>query len=216
MSLLSAEQARAFNRPATTYTNTTKSLLVMDSALQEKMVDKCDICYVLAKKNMAFRKYPELESRHGVNLDQTYTTKDFAKTLCITLRNCKSHCDAFIHCLGKSQYALHFKCHKQQIILEYHRHEVVAIPDTQSPETPSDTLQESSLTAATRVPFKQLFFDGTHRYTKRNHTPYITLLKQVAPKTGTIMCLHFCIIILRKEECSEKLQCYWGRNIWSG
>ena len=40
------------------------------------------ICYLLAKENMAFRKYPaihELETCHGVDLGQTYATKDSAK-----------------------------------------------------------------------------------------------------------------------------------------
>lgn len=139
MSVLSAEQARAFNRPVSTYMYApiAKSLLVMDSALQEKMVKKF---YVLAKRNMAFRKYPELESRHGVNLGQTYAMKDSAKTF--THYIAESQCNAFIHCLSNAQYALfvvtkiifkremklHFKSHRQRgrkilkIGLEYHRH----------------------------------------------------------------------------------------------
>ena len=47
------------------------------------MCKKFDICYVLAKENLAFRKYPaihQLESRHGVDLGQSYTTKDSAKS----------------------------------------------------------------------------------------------------------------------------------------
>ena len=61
------------NRPITTYAPIAKSLLVMDKSLQEKMGKKFDICYIIAKENMAFRKYPaihELESRHGVELGQ--------------------------------------------------------------------------------------------------------------------------------------------------
>ena len=55
----------------------------MDKSLQERMGRKFDICYVLAKENLSFRKYPaihELESRHGVDLGQAYVTKDSAKS----------------------------------------------------------------------------------------------------------------------------------------
>ena len=69
MSLLSAEQAKAMNRPITSYAPIARSLLVMDKALEEEMGKKFDICRVLTKENLAFRKYPaikELETRHGV------------------------------------------------------------------------------------------------------------------------------------------------------
>ena len=68
MSLLRADEAKAMKKPITTYAPIAKSLLVMDRSLEEKMGKKFDICYLLAKENMAFRKYPaihELEIRHG-------------------------------------------------------------------------------------------------------------------------------------------------------
>ena len=83
MSLLRADEAKAMKKPITTYAPIAKSILVMDRSLEEKMGKKFDICYVLAKENMAFRKYTaihELEIRHGVELGQTYATKDSAKT----------------------------------------------------------------------------------------------------------------------------------------
>lgn len=82
MSLLRVEQAKATNAALTTYAPIAKSLLSMDKSLEERMGKKFDICYVLAKENLAFRKYPvlhELESRHGVDLGQSYATKDSAK-----------------------------------------------------------------------------------------------------------------------------------------
>ena len=82
MSLLRVEQAKATNAALTTYAPIAKSLSSMDKSLEERMGNKFDICYVLAKENLAFRKYPvihELESRHGVDLGQSYATKDSAK-----------------------------------------------------------------------------------------------------------------------------------------
>ena len=64
----------------------------MDRSLQERMGKKFDICYMLVKESLPFRKYPvihELESRHGVDLGQSYATKDSAKS--------------FTHCIAESQ-----------------------------------------------------------------------------------------------------------------
>ena len=92
MSLLRVEQAKATNRPVTVYAPIAQSLLSMDRSLQERMGKKFDICYMLAKENLPFRKYPaihELESCHGVDLGQSYATKDSAKS--------------FTHCIAESQ-----------------------------------------------------------------------------------------------------------------
>lgn len=92
MSLLRTEQAKAANKPVTSYAPIAQSLLSMEKTLQQKMCKKFDICYVLAKENLAFCKYPaihELESRHGVDLGQSYATKDSAKS--------------FTHYIAKSQ-----------------------------------------------------------------------------------------------------------------
>ena len=92
MSLLRVEQAKATNAPVTMYAPIAQSLLSMGRSLQERMGKKFDICYMLAKENLPFRKYPvihELESRHGVDLGQSYATKDSAKS--------------FMHCIAESQ-----------------------------------------------------------------------------------------------------------------
>ena len=105
MSLMRADKARAMKKPVTAYAPIAKSLLVMDKSLEEKMGKKFDICYVLDKENMAFRKYPaihELETRHGVDLGQTYATKDSAKmfTHCIA----ESQRTAFLQCLSTTHF----------------------------------------------------------------------------------------------------------------
>ena len=92
MSLLRVEQAKAMNHPVTTYAPIAQRVLSMDRLLQERIGKKFDICYMLAKENLPFRKYPaihELESRHGVDLRQSYATKDSAKL--------------FTHCTAESQ-----------------------------------------------------------------------------------------------------------------
>ena len=92
MSLLCVEQAKATNCPVTAYAPIAQSLLSIDRSLRERMGKKFDICYMLAKENLPFRKYPaihELESRHGVDLGQSYATKDSAKL--------------FTHCTAESQ-----------------------------------------------------------------------------------------------------------------
>ena len=59
-----------------------QSLLCMDEATKERMRKTFDICFVMAWENIAFTKYPalyELKVHHGVDLGQTYKTKDSAK-----------------------------------------------------------------------------------------------------------------------------------------
>ena len=60
MSLLRVEQAKATNTALTTYAPIARSLLSMDKSLEERMGKKFDICYVLSKENLAFRKYPAI------------------------------------------------------------------------------------------------------------------------------------------------------------
>ena len=55
----------------------------MDEAVQGRMKKKFDICYVMAKESLGFRKYPalhELEERHGVDLGFAYKTDVSAQT----------------------------------------------------------------------------------------------------------------------------------------
>ena len=53
----------------------------MDTVTKERLKKKCDVCYLLAKENIAFRKCPatlEPEEHHGVDVGFTYRSKDFA------------------------------------------------------------------------------------------------------------------------------------------
>ena len=79
---LCTEQAKAARVPIAERCLIAKSLLALEKPMQEKISKKFDICYVMARESIAFRKYPvlhELEERHGVDLGQSYKTKDSAK-----------------------------------------------------------------------------------------------------------------------------------------
>ena len=78
-----ADAAKASNQPLTTYTPIARNLLVMDRAVQARTKRKCDICYVMAKESLRFRKYPalhELEEHHGFDLGFAYKTEVSAQT----------------------------------------------------------------------------------------------------------------------------------------
>jgi len=65
-----------------TYSPLARLIADMDETTQKRMERKFDICYMLVKENMAFRKYTpiyDLELRHSVNLGHSYKTKDSAK-----------------------------------------------------------------------------------------------------------------------------------------
>ena len=76
------EQSKSACVPITTYSPIARSLLTMDKFTLEKMERKFDMCYLLAKEGMAFKKYPalySLEERHGVELGNAYKNKDSAR-----------------------------------------------------------------------------------------------------------------------------------------
>ena len=53
----------------------------MEASTRERMEKRFDVCYLLAKEDMVFRKYPAicyLEAKHGVELGNSYQTKDSA------------------------------------------------------------------------------------------------------------------------------------------
>ena len=63
--------AKASKQPVTSYSPIARSITAMEATAMARMVKKFDICYVLAKESLAFRKYPALhalEERHGVDL----------------------------------------------------------------------------------------------------------------------------------------------------
>lgn len=82
MMKLRTDQARASSESITSYSSIARCLLRMDETVKDQLRKKFDICYVMAKEKVAFRKYPALyalETRHGVNLGEAYKTKDSAK-----------------------------------------------------------------------------------------------------------------------------------------
>ena len=92
MMKLRTEQAKTRNKSLTSYSSIARSLLVMDEAVKDRLRKKFEICYVMAKEKIAFRKYPALhalEARHGVDLGEVYKTEDSAKN--------------FTHFIAKSQ-----------------------------------------------------------------------------------------------------------------
>ena len=55
----------------------------MEESAQARVQRKFDICYVMAKKSLVFRKYQalhQLEECHGVDLGCVYKTRESAKT----------------------------------------------------------------------------------------------------------------------------------------
>ena len=94
MMRLRADQAKSKQLSITFYSPIARSLLRMDQALKERMRKKFDICYVMTKENMAFRKYPalhELETHHGVDLGPAYKTKDSAKNFTHYIAEAQRH-----------------------------------------------------------------------------------------------------------------------------
>ena len=83
MSRLRNEQVRQSGSSVVLSFRIGQSLLNLDETTRHRMRKKFDVCYMMAKANVPFVKYPaivELESRHGVNLDAAYRTPDSAKT----------------------------------------------------------------------------------------------------------------------------------------
>lgn len=77
----------------------------MDESLQERMSKTFDVCYIIAKENMAFRKYPaihKLESCHGIDLGQIYANKDSSKSF--THFIAESQSNAFIQSLSTAHF----------------------------------------------------------------------------------------------------------------
>ena len=101
MPCMLAEAVKASSLPITSYSPIARSLLVyMDDTTRDRMRKKFDICYVIAKEGMPFRKYPilhALEERHGVDLGFAYKTNEAAKTFTISQRvNAKAFSTLFL------------------------------------------------------------------------------------------------------------------------
>ena len=105
MVCITTATAKALDQPVTSYSPVARSLLVMDEAVQQRMEQKFDICYVLAKESMSFNKYTivhELEERHGVDLGFAYKTDVSAKVF--THYIAESQCQSFYESLTQSNF----------------------------------------------------------------------------------------------------------------
>ena len=94
MMRLHADQAKSKQLSITSYSPIARCLLRMDQTSKERMRKKFDICYVMTKENMAFRKYPalhELEIHHGVDLGPAYRTKYSAKNFTHYIAEAQRH-----------------------------------------------------------------------------------------------------------------------------
>ena len=95
----------ASGHPVTVYSPIAQGLVVMDDTVLSRMKRKFDICYVLAKEGLAFKKYPvlyELEAYHGVDHGHAYNTKDSAKTFIHYIA--ESECQLFISSLSSARF----------------------------------------------------------------------------------------------------------------
>lgn len=80
--LLQKETAKSSNMPVISYAPILKSMQRMKESELHRMMRKFDLCYVLARENLAFRKYPALlqfEKRHGVDSGTSYLSHIKAK-----------------------------------------------------------------------------------------------------------------------------------------
>ena len=88
-------------RPQTnhsTYFPIAQSLLVMHRTVQTCMKREFDICYVMAKESLSFRKYlvlHELEERHSVYLGFAYKTEVSTQPLTYYIN--ESQCQSFLN-----------------------------------------------------------------------------------------------------------------------
>ena len=74
-----SEQHKAAMRKKCKSCKSIYCLLNMEASVKAKMKYKFDICYLMANKGIAFEKFPELQSRHGVSIGSTYVTSQSAK-----------------------------------------------------------------------------------------------------------------------------------------
>ena len=91
---LRADQAKSKQLSITFYSPIARCLLRMDQTSKELMRKKLDICFVVTKENMAFRKYPalyELEICHGIDLGPAYRTKDSPKNFTHYIAEAQRH-----------------------------------------------------------------------------------------------------------------------------
>ncbi len=82
MAHLRQVQAQASNQPLSTYSPIVRCFVSIDPSQMIKMKHKFEICYVIAREDIAFLKYPAfhaLAERQGVNLGTSYRRNDCAQ-----------------------------------------------------------------------------------------------------------------------------------------
>ena len=75
MEFMHIDSTKARNEPIESYTPIASSMLRMEDSEKEKMKQKLEICYVLAREGIAFLKYTAFHSlaeRQGVNIGSSY------------------------------------------------------------------------------------------------------------------------------------------------
>ena len=98
-------QAKARQEPIVSYTPIAHSLLMLEESEWERMRCKFDVCYVMAKESVTFKKYEALyvlEVCHGVDPGFAYETAPSAKLF--THYIVESHCQHLLQDLTKSKF----------------------------------------------------------------------------------------------------------------
>ena len=83
MAHMRGDSARVQHRPVESYAPIARALLVLDDQEKERMKRKFEICYILAREDIAFLKYAPfhaLVERQGVEIGSSYRRADCAKT----------------------------------------------------------------------------------------------------------------------------------------
>ena len=103
MSKLSADSAKERGESLALNTPIGRSLSSIDQSTRDRLKLKFDICYTMAKENLAFAKYPallELEAHHGADMGFAYGTPESAKTF--TRYIARSQRQSFLNMLSSS------------------------------------------------------------------------------------------------------------------
>ena len=86
-------------------------MTTLDATNQARMRRKFDVCYMMAKENIPFSKYPsflELEDQHNTDMGPAHRTPDSAKSFTSFIAACQRN-----DFLGKLKY-----CHFYSILMD--------------------------------------------------------------------------------------------------
>ena len=105
MSKLRTAQSKARSEPVIQYAPIARVLSMLSEVDRTRMRRKFDVCYVMAKKGIAFEKFMplcELESRHDVELGHAYKTAPSAKLF--THYIAQAQCQQFLKVLCENSF----------------------------------------------------------------------------------------------------------------